>query len=107
MSAIGAMLTVSVDRIYAMDGEDASFAARDAAPVPCLVLIDHHSLQQYGETARVTGKTVAVSVRAAQVPAMPRRGDTFAVTGGELAGRTLVVDSVLRSDALEHTVLAA
>lgn len=106
MSAIGAMLTVSVDRIYAMDGEDASFTARDAAPVPCSVLIDHN-LQQYGETARVAGKTVAVSVRVVQVPAMPRRGDTFAVTAGELAGRTLVVDSVLRSDALEHTVLAA
>ena len=91
---------------YAYFGDAASFAARDAAPVPCLVLIDHN-LQQYGETARVAGKTVAVSVRVVQVPAMPRRGDTFAVTAGDLAGRTLVVDSVLRSDALEHTVLAA
>lgn len=84
----------------------ALFAARDEAACACTLLVDT-DLSQYGDVARVAGKTVVVSVRASEAPEMPRKGDVFEVIGGEYAGRSFRVDSVLSSDALEHRVLAA
>ncbi len=91
---------------YAFFGDPALFTARDAAPVPCTVLIDQ-DFSRYGDVAQVAGKTVVLAVRTADVPAVPRRGDLFAITGGELAGKVLTVDNVISSDTLEHRVFAA
>lgn len=91
---------------YAFFGDGALYAARGGAGVPVRVLIDGN-LSQYGEVARVAGKTVVVSLRVSEVPDLPRSGDTVSVTSGPYQGRALRVDSVLESDALEHKVLAA
>lgn len=101
-----AAIASAVDRIYAVFGMAALFAARDDAARACTVLVDTN-LSQYGDVARVAGKTVVVSVRATEVPDLPRKGDVFEVTAGEYAGRSFRVDSVVQSDALEHRVFAA
>lgn len=101
-----ALIDVAVDRIYAQFGVAATFTARDQAAHACTVLLDHN-LAPYGDVARVAGKTVAVSLRIAEVPELPRRGDVIEITAGKLAGRIYTVDSVVMSDALEHRVLAA
>jgi predicted PP-loop superfamily ATPase len=98
-------IDVSVDRIYAVFGESAVFAARDEDPIDCAVLVDAN-FSQYGDVARVTGKTVMVAVRTAEVPDVPRTGDTVSITSGPFAGRVLRVDSVMSSDAHEHRVIA-
>lgn len=89
--------------MYADFAESASYAARDAAPVACRVMVDTN-LAQYGEVATLAGKSVVISMRAAEIPSAPRRGDTFTLVAG---ARVFTVDSVISSDGFEHQVLAA
>lgn len=100
-----ASFDVAVNRIYAAFGMAAEFTARDEAVRPCTVLIDHN-LTNYGDVARVAGKTVVISMRLAEVEAMPRRGDTVKVIGGPEAGRSYTVETVINSDGIEHRMTA-
>lgn len=101
-----AAIASSVDRIYAVFGMAALFAARDDAARACTVLVDTN-LSQYGDTAQVTAKTVVVALRTSEVPDLPRKGDVIDITAGQFAGRSLVVASVVSSDEYEHKVFAA
>jgi len=65
------------------------------------VLVER-DLSRYGEVAQVNIKTAVISVRVAEVPLAPRRGDTFVV-----GASTFVVDSLQASDGQEHRVFVA
>ncbi len=99
-------LSSAVDIISDEFADAAHFTARDSAAVACAVLLEHN-LSRYGNVAQVAGKTVVVGVRVREVAEMPRKGDVFDLVTGKFAGRSLRVDSVVSSDALEHKVLAA
>jgi hypothetical protein len=60
-------------------------------------------LSRYGETAQVNVKTAVLSVRAAEIAAAPRSGETFAVNDGA----TYRVESLQSTDAIEHKVFVA
>lgn len=106
MSKATDAMIAAVDIIHDEFGDDAHFTARDCPAVACSVVISHNQAQ-YGEVARVSGKTVVISVKREQVTELPRRGDVFDVTTGNYAGRTFTVDSALSSDEYQHRVLAA
>lgn len=91
------------DRLYSRFGDAATYTDRDAVATPCTVLVDR-DLTRYGETAVVNQRTAVVQVRATEVAAPPRRGETFTLTG---SGQVLVVDSLQGSDEFEHRVFAA
>lgn len=106
MSLSSRMLSVAVDRVYAMFGDAAVLSARDCGTRACTVVVDH-DLTRYGGTAVVSGKTVVVGVRLCEVPDMPRRGDVFDIETGKFAGRSVTVSDVASSDEFEHKVFAA
>lgn len=97
--AIGRML----DRVYARFGEAAIHTNKDAVATPCTVVVER-DLRAYGDAAQVGIKTAVVSVRLAEMPSAPRRGDRFTLTG---SGKVFVVDSLQSSDEFENKVLAA
>lgn len=106
MSLASASLGLAVDRIHAFFGDRAVFSARGDVARACTVTLDQ-DVGRYGETAVVAGKTLVVGMRRAEVPEMPRKGDTIDIETGKFAGRQLVVDSVIASDEFEHRVFAA
>ena len=101
-SAADAIMSAATDSIYMLFGEAATYTPKGGTAVACTVLVEH-DLTQYGETARVQGKSAVIGVRTSQVPIQPRRGDVFAVTGG----KSYAVDSMLSSDPIEHKAVAA
>lgn len=102
MSVFSQAISRTTDRVYVGFGEDAIYTDRNALETPCTVLVEQ-DLSRFGETAQVNVKTAVLAVRVAQVAAAPRRGDTFAITGGA----TYKVDSLQSTNALEHTVFVA
>lgn len=106
MSFATSFLAGAVDDVYAFFGDRAVFSARGDVSRACTVTLDQ-DVGRYGETAVVAGKTLVVSMRRAEVPEMPRKGDTIDIETGKFAGRQLVVDSVIASDEFEHRVFAA
>lgn len=96
------MFTPDLSPFYALDGRPATYTPRNGTPVPCTVLVET-DLTKYGQTAAVNVATAIISVRVSEVLEAPRRGDTFAITGGP----TYHVDSLQSTDALEHKVFVA
>lgn len=102
MGTMTAALGRATDRVYLAFGKPATYTDRLGAQTPCTVL-EEQDLTRYGETAQINIKTAVLSVRITEVPAAPRRGDTFAVTGGA----SYKVDSLQASSELEHKVFVA
>lgn len=101
MGTMTAAIARATDRFYTAMGEAAIYTDRNGVTTPCTVLVDR-TLAQYG-AAQVQVGTAVLSVRLTEVAAAPRRGESFAVTGGA----TYLVDSLQGSDALEHKVHVA
>lgn len=106
MSKATRAISEAVTIVYDEFGDDANFTARDCPSVACSVVVSH-SQSQLGDTARVSAKTLTISVRRAQVTEPPRRGDVLDVLTGTFAGQTFTVDSLIGSDEFEHRVTAA
>jgi hypothetical protein len=87
---------------YANFGVDATYEDRDGLATACLVIVER-DLERFGEAANVNARTAIVSVPRALVAQAPRRGERFFLASGE----TLTVDSLQRTDELEHRVFAA
>ena len=102
MSVFSQALSRTTDRVYAGFGEGAIYTDRNAVQTPCTVLVEQ-DLSRYGETAQVNVKTAVLSVRLSELAAAPRRGETFAITGGV----TYTVDSLQATNTLEHKVFVA
>lgn len=102
MGTMTAAIGRGTDRVYLAMGLEATYTDRIGVSTPCTVL-EERDLSRYGETAQVNIKTAVVSVRVSEVVDPPRRGDTFAITGGP----TYMVDSLQGTDALEHKVFVA
>ena len=98
-----AALNRATDRVYARAGVAATFQDRDGATLPCTVLVER-DLERFGEVQQVNTRTAVVAVRRAEVAHAPRRGERFLLAG---SGEVLTVDSLQRSDELEHRVFAA
>ena len=96
------VLSRATDRAYRWFGVAATYEARDGSVLPCVVLAEF-DLSRYGGVAQVQAATAVLSVRCAEVPSVPRRGERFVLAGG----RVLVVESLQASDGLEHRVFAA
>ena len=90
-----------INALYDRAGVSATYTDRDDATSSVTVIVDY-DLSNYGDVAEVSQATAALSVRVSEVTEIPRRGETFAVSGS-----TLVVSTALQSDELEHTVLVA
>lgn len=90
-----------INKIYAKAGVSATYTPSGGESVTYTVIITH-DLSLYGDTAEVQQATASVSIRASDLAAPPRRGDTFTI-GGE----TYRVSAAVTSDELEHTVLVA
>jgi len=90
-----------MDCIYSQFAVPVTYTDRDGASqtVQAIVL---HDLQQFGEVADISGKTVAISVRVSEMAYPPRRGETYTV-----GARVYTVDSTIAVDELEHTALIA
>lgn len=98
---------------YASDMDAGIASVYDFASVPCTYTdrdsvtttvnaIVEHDLYKYGDTVEIAGKVAIISVRVSEMTYAPRRGETYTI------GSTVyVVDSVVRSDELEHAVLVA
>lgn len=97
-----AALNRATDRVYARAGVAAVYEDRDGAETPCTVLVER-DLERFGEVQQVNARTAVVTVRRAEVADAPRRGERFVLAGDEV----LTVDSLQRSDELEHRVFAA
>lgn len=102
MNAFNTALARATDRVYQSAGKAATYTDRNGATTACTVL-EEQDLARYGETAQVNIKTAVLSVRLTDVASAPRRGETFALTGGT----TYRVDSLQATDALEHKVFVA
>lgn len=98
-----AALNRATDRVYARAGVAAVYEDRDGAETPCMVLVER-DLERFGEVQQVNARTAVVTVRRAEVAGAPRRGERFVLDG---SGEVLTVDSLQRSDELEHRVFAA
>lgn len=96
-------LSRATDRVYVRAGVAATYQDRDGAALPCTVLVER-DLERFGEAANVNARTAVVAVRRAEVAGAPRRGERFLLTA---LGETLTVDSLQRTDELEHRVFAA
>lgn len=86
--------------IYSIAGVAATFTDRDGAETSLTVVVEH-DLSEYGATLEVSGSYAIISARKSELQYAPRRGETYAI-----AGTTYTVDSILREDEIEHTVLA-
>ncbi len=93
----------TTDRVYASAGVAALHEDRDSVQTPVTVLIER-DISRYGEAAQVNVRTALVAVRRSQLAHAPRRGDTFTITADS---EVLTVDSLQRTDELEHRVFAA
>jgi len=89
--------------IYARLGDGATFAELGGATAPCQIIIER-DLSRYGDALDMGIATAIVTVRRAELPRAPRRGDTFTVTDG---GEVLQVVSPLAQDSHEYRALAA
>lgn len=102
MNAFKSALSRGLNRVYDTAGEPATYTDRNGVITPCTVLVEQ-DLTRYGESAQVNVKTAVLSVRVSEVPEAPRRGETFAISGGAF----YKVDSLQGSDGFEHKVFAA
>lgn len=88
-------------RVYQRLGEDALYTPTTGSPATVRVILDR-SLTNIGEGVQVSARTAVLSVRAVDVPAAPRRGESFTVDG-----RAWLVDSALPADEFEHRMLVS
>lgn len=98
-SAIGRML----NRVYAGFGEAAIHLDQHSVSTPCTVVVER-DLTVYGDVAKVGVRTAVVSVRTAELPDAPRRGDRFTLLA---TGKVLVVDGLQGAEEFENRVFAA
>lgn len=88
--------------IYDLAGVRAYYLERDATRTcPVTVIVDY-DLNQWGDVAEIYGKSAVITVRVSDVAEPPRQRDTFEIAETE---RVFIVDRVLLSDDVEHTVL--
>lgn len=102
-SAFDRTAAQTLDRSFAVFGSAATYTDRNAVATPCTVLVER-DLTRYGDAANVARQTAVVQVRAAEVPAPPRRGERFTIT---TTGQVLTVDSLLLSTEYLHRVFAS
>lgn len=102
MASFASIVARGVSRVYARFGEPATYTNKLGDYVPVVVVVERN-LIQYGQIAAVMGKTAIVNIMRTDLAAVPRRGDSFTLTGGEV----LTVDSILSSDSIEHKVVAS
>jgi hypothetical protein len=98
------MFTEDMSVFYDLDGfaQAATYADRHGVLTPVLVIVDS-ALNAYGQTSQTQVGTAVISMQVAQVPAAPRRGDTFTLA----TGKVYTVDSLQGSDDMEHKVFVA
>jgi hypothetical protein len=101
MSKFAARLQTGLVAIYDRFGDAAVFTNIDDYCTDCTIIVDV-DLSQYGDDARLNGKTAVIRVRTSEIEPRPRRGESF---HDEDTCITYTVDSVLDSDALEHRCL--
>ena len=102
MSLAAESIATLTDRVYEVFGVAAVYTDREGAALEVTVVVDRQ-VSRYGEVAQVHGKTAVLCVRTSEVAGAPRKGETFAVTGGQ----TFTVDSLVSADEFEHRVLVA
>jgi hypothetical protein len=105
MSLFAARMERGLVGMYRQFGDPAVFTDSQDYCTDCTVIVDE-DLSQYGDDARLNGKTAVVRVRRSELPFKPRRGETFKVIADDECV-TYAVDSVLDSDSLEHRCLVA
>jgi hypothetical protein len=82
-------------------GRAALYSSLSEGTESTVSVIVSHDLTQWGDTIRIQNGMAMIAVQRAEVPERPRRGDTFVMESGQ----TYAVESVLRSDDLEHRCL--
>jgi hypothetical protein len=87
---------------YSNFGVEAIYEDRFGEETPCTVIVER-DLSRFGEAGQVNARTAVVAVPRALVPDAPRRGERFVLSEDEV----LTVDSLQRTDELEHRVFAA
>jgi len=92
--------------IYDYAGVPVRYTSVNGITIRATAVIDYQ-LQEYGTVADVSAATATVSVRFKEVPARPRRQDTYEILEGALAGTVYTVDNILRADELEHVALVS
>jgi len=90
-----------VDALYTAAGVTGTYTPQGGTGTDYTVIVSY-DLTNLGESVEVGRNTVSLSIRTSDLSDPPRRGDTFTV-GSDV----FRVDSVVTSDELEHTVLAA
>ncbi len=102
-----AAITSATDRVYRSAGVAARHEDGVGAQTACTILVER-DLSRFGEAAPVNVRTALVGIRRSELADCPRRGDTFTLLDAAGAdGEVLTVDSLQRSDELEHRVFAA
>lgn len=94
----------AMERSYALFGLAATYTDRDAVATPCTVLVQRDLTRNGDAAAAVAQRTALVEVRVSEVPAVPRRSDTFTLTA---SGDVLTVDSLHSTTEFVHRVLAS
>ena len=102
MSLAAASLERLTDRVYEVFGVSAVYTDRDGVSHAVTVVVDRQ-VARYGEVAQVNGKTAVLCVRTSEAAGAPRKGETFALSGGQ----AFTVDSLVSADEFEHRVLVA
>ncbi len=92
--------------IYEYAGVKVRYSAANGIKIIGTAVIDYQ-LQEYGEVADVSAATATVAMRFSEVPARPRRQDTYEVLEGPMTGSIYTVDSILRADDVEHVALVS
>ena len=103
MSLMSAAMARAVARVYALQGEPATYTDRNSVVTPCTVLVDT-DMTRYGDVATVNRRTAVVSVQVTDVAAPPRNGERFTLTE---TGKVWPVDTLQVSDEFEHRSFAA